>query len=433
MTRRRPLESRKSSPRRSSATTSMPGSSARRSSSGSSSPVASRSSSPRSVTTASAPSSAVSNSNLGTGASLNGMRGGEPGGMARLRRADCSGPGITRRRAGRGFAYYDEDGERVDDPKVIARIRELGLPPAWREVWICPYPNGHLQATGVDAAGRKQYRYHDAWRTRRDAEKFEDMTRFARALPRLREHVEADLQSTGELTRERVLACAVRLLDRGFFRIGTEEYTVTNESYGLATMRKEHVTLEPDGTMVFDFPAKHGKRRVQAVVDPLSCDLVAALKRRRGGGPELLAYRQGRRWVDLRSPDINAYLKEATGDDFSAKDFRTWSATVLAALALAVSGPAQGTQTSRKRAITRAIKETAYYLGNTPAVCRASYIDPRVFDAYRAGLVIDRDVLAGALDAQPGDLPIHHPRIEAAVLDLVDGRETASGVEQIAA
>jgi DNA topoisomerase IB len=351
--------------------------------------------------------------------------------MTRLRRADCSGPGITRRRSGRGFAYFDEDGERVDEPEVLGRIRELGLPPAWRDVWICPYPDGHLQATGVDAAGRKQYRYHDAWRTRRDAEKFADMTRFARALPRLRDCVERDLTATDRLTRERVLACAVRLLDRGFFRIGTEEYTVTNESYGLATMRKEHVTVEADGTMVFDYPAKSGKRRLQAVVDPLATEIVSQLKRRRGGGPELLAYKDGRRWVDLRSPDINAYLKESTGGDFSAKDFRTWSATVLAAVALAVSGPAQGSKTSRSRAITRAVKETAHYLGNTPAVCRASYIDPRIFDAFRAGLVIDRAVLDRALDAEPGELPTHHPAIERAVLDLVDERETEV-VEKVA-
>jgi DNA topoisomerase-1 len=350
--------------------------------------------------------------------------------MARLRRADCSGPGITRRRAGSGFAYYDQDGERVTEAEVLERIRELGLPPAWSDVWICPYPNGHLQATGVDAAGRKQYRYHDAWRMRRDAEKFGDMTRFAKALPALREHVEADLQATDELTRERVLACAVRLLDRGFFRIGTEEYTVTNESYGLATMRKEHVTVEPDGTMVFDYPAKSGKRRLQAVVDPLANEIVAALKRRRGGGPELLAYRNGRSWVDLRSPDINAYLKESTGDDFSAKDFRTWSATVLAAVALAVSGPAHGSRTSRTRAITRAVKETAHYLGNTPAVCRASYIDPRIFDAFRSGLVIDRELLHDAIE--PGALATLHPEIERAVLDLIDEREAAPGVEKVA-
>jgi DNA topoisomerase-1 len=349
--------------------------------------------------------------------------------MTRLRRADCSGPGITRRRTGSGFAYYDDQGERIAERDTVERISDLGIPPAWKDVWICPYPNGHLQATGIDAAGRKQYRYHDAWRTRRDAEKFADMTRFAKALPRLREQVEADLGATDALTRERVLACAVRLLDRGFFRIGTEEYTL---SFGLATLRKDHVTVE-DGQMVFDYPAKSGQRRLQAVVDPLAQEIVCSLKRRRGGGPELLAYKQGRQWADLRSDDINDYLKEKTGDDFSAKDFRTWSATVIAALALAVSGPAHGTKTSRKRAVNRAIKEASHYLGNTPAVCRASYIDPRVFDAYEGGLVLDAKVIADALDAEPGSLPTHHPRIERAVLDLIDGLEDSPRIETIAA
>jgi DNA topoisomerase-1 len=336
--------------------------------------------------------------------------------MVRLRRADCSGPGISRRRHGRGFAYSDEHGEPVRDPEVLARIRDLGIPPAWEDVWICPFPNGHLQATGIDAAGRKQYRYHDAWRTRRDAEKFEDMVRFARALPALRERVESDLRAPGgELTRERVLACAVRLLDRGFFRIGTEEYT---DSHGLATMRKEHVTIEPDGTMVFDYPAKGGQRRVQAIVDPLANEVVAALKRRRGGSRELLAYKRSRRWHDVRSDDINAYLRETTGEAFSAKDFRTWSATVLAAVALAVSSPAQGSKTSRKRAITRAVKEVSYYLGNTPAIARKSYIDPRIFDAFRAGMVLDARAIADAV--QPGELPTQHPRIERDVLGLLD-------------
>jgi DNA topoisomerase-1 len=353
--------------------------------------------------------------------------------MPRLRRTDCSGPGIRRVRRGEAFGYVDDHGERIDEREVLERIRELAIPPAWNDVWICPYPNGHLQATGVDAAGRKQYRYHDAWRTRRDAEKFADMIRFARALPRLRDHVTADLEASDKLTRERVLACAVRLLDRGFFRIGTEEYTVTNESYGLATMRKEHVTIRDGQTMVFDYPAKSGKRQIHAVVDPLAIDIVSALKRRRGGGPELLAHKSGRTWHDLRSADINAYLKEATGDDFSAKDFRTWSATVLAAWALAVSGPAQGAPTSRKRAITRAIQETARYLGNTPAVCRASYIDPRVFDAFQGGLVLDEHVMVRALDAAPGSLPIHDRAVEEAVLDLLNERADAPGVRDLAA
>jgi DNA topoisomerase-1 len=341
--------------------------------------------------------------------------------MPRLRRSDCSGPGIVRRRRGKGFEYLDAGGERIDDPEVLARISELGIPPAWKDVWICSSERGHLQATGIDAAGRKQYLYHSQWRARRDAEKFDDMARFARALPTLRARVAEDLDGE-ELDRTRVQACAVRLLDRGFFRIGSEEYTVQNESFGLATMRKSHVMLASDYEMVFDYPAKSGQRRIQAVVDPDAGAVVAALKRRRGGGEELLAYKNGRRWHDLRSEDINAYIKEATGDDFSAKDFRTWNATVLAAVALAVAGEVAGSATGRKRAITRAVKEVAHYLGNTPAVCRASYIDPRVFDAYRGGLIIGR--------------PLHeadHAAIEAAVLDLIDERERSAALDKVAA
>jgi DNA topoisomerase I len=349
--------------------------------------------------------------------------------MARLLRSDCSGPGIARRGRGRGFEYLDEQRRRVTDPEVLVRVRDLGIPPAWRDVWICPNPRGHLQATGTDAAGRKQYLYHPDWRTRRDAEKFAEMERFARALPALREHVQHDLEAESGYSRARVAACAVRLLDRGFFRIGSEEYT---ESFGLATMRKEHVTVTRGGEMVFDYPAKSGVRRIQAVVDPLAAEIVAALKRRRGGGDELLAYKDGRRWRDIRSEDINAYLKQATGDGFSAKDFRTWNATLLAAVALSVSGQVAGSPTGRKRAISRAVKEVAHYLGNTPAVCRASYIDPRVFDAYRAGLVIGRP-LREAADTEPGELPIHQRALEEAVLDLIDERDRSAALERVAA
>ncbi len=351
--------------------------------------------------------------------------------MSRLRRSDCSGPGITRRRRGKGFEYLDEDGTRIDEAEVLERIRELGIPPAWKDVWVCPYPLGHLQATGIDAAGRKQYLYHPRWRVRRDAEKFDDMAHFARALPKLREQVEHDLEGDG-LDRVRVMACAIRLLDRGFFRIGSEEYTVQNASYGLATMRKRHVTLSGDGEMVFDYPAKSGQRRIQAVVDPKASAIVAALKRRRGGGEELLAFKEGRRWRDVRSEDINAYIKQATSEEFSAKDFRTWNATVLAAVALSVSGEVAGTKTGRERAIVRAVKEVAHYLGNTPAVCRASYIDPRVFDAYRAGLVIGRP-LQEAVDGENGQLPIHHRALEEAVLDLINERERSRAIERVAA
>src|ERR1700754_2668984 len=351
----------------------------------------------------------------------------------RLRRADCSASGFRRQRRGRGFSYVDHEGNRIDDPEVLQRIAELAIPPAWEDVWICPYPHGHLQATGTDAAGRKQYRYHDAWRTRRDSEKFDDMVRFARALPRLRRRGERDLGGCAELDRACVLAAAVRLLEIGFFRVGSEQYAVDNESYGLATLRKEHVRIEDDGVMVFDFPAKSGQRRRQGIQDEQLAGIVAGLKRRRGGGPELLAFKERRRWRDVRSDDINAYVKEATGGQFSAKDFRTWNATALAAVALAVSGAAATTKTARKRAIRRAVDEVAGYLGNTPAVCRASYIDPRVLDAYDAGLTIRPALERVAAKVKPGQLPIHRPELERAVLDLIDEREQAPGVEQIAA
>src|SRR5438067_794417 len=286
--------------------------------------------------------------------------------MARLRKVDCSGPGITRRRRGRGFEFLDEEGDRVDDPEILTRINELAIPPAWSDVWICSYPLGHIQATGIDARGRKQYVYHRRWRERRDQQKFDSMIDFARALPLMRRRVRRDLRRPG-MEKRRVLACAVRLLDRGFFRVGGEDYAAENETYGLATMLKSHVTVGREG-ITFDYPAKSGQRRVQSVVDPEVAEIVRALKRRRGGSPELLAYREGRRWFDIKSADINDYVKEVTGGDFSAKDFRTWNATVLAAVALAVSGPAASAQTGRKRAITRAAKEVAHYLGNTPAV-----------------------------------------------------------------
>src|SRR5688500_14668163 len=175
----------------------------------------------------------------------------------RLRRSDCTGPGISRRRHGRGFRYLDSDGEPVDDAEVLLRIHELVIPPAWEDVWICPYPGGHIQATGIDQAGRKQYLYHPRWRRRRDQAKFDDMVEFAKVVPKLREAVERDL-ARDDLSREQVLACAVRLLDRGFFRIGSESYAVTNETFGLATMRKEHVAINDD-TLTFEYPGKHGK------------------------------------------------------------------------------------------------------------------------------------------------------------------------------
>ena len=337
----------------------------------------------------------------------------------RLRKVDCSGPGLRRVRRGRGFSIVGPDGARVDDTEVLRRVGELVIPPAWQDVWICPYPGGHIQATGVDQKGRKQYLYHPRWRARRDQQKFEDMVLFARTLPALRERVAADL-ARGDFGRDHVLALAVRLLDRGFFRIGSEDYAVTNESYGLATMKKRHVRVR-SGVLYFDYPAKSGKRRIQAVVDPEVADDICTLKKRRGGGDELLAYKTSRRWTDVKSPDINVWLKEATGADVSAKDFRTWGATVVAALGLAVS-PVPDTKTARRRAIARVVKEVAYYLGNTPAVARASYIDPRTFERYQDGITI-----AGALPdlGEAGDEGTAiQGDVEAAVLELITGEDS---------
>jgi DNA topoisomerase IB len=337
--------------------------------------------------------------------------------MPRLRRSDCSAPGIRRIRRGRGFAYVDDlTGEPIDDDETLERIRELVIPPAWRDVWICPWPTGHIQAIGTDARGRKQYRYHDRWREHRDREKFERMLDFARALPELRATADRRLRGT-EASRERVLSGAVRLLDRGFFRIGSEAYAEENETYGLATMKKRHVRLEPGNLLRFDYVAKGGKRRVLSIVDPQVYRLVDELKRRRGGGDELLAYKVHGRWRDVVSSEVNDYIKEVTGGDFTAKDFRTWSGTVLAAVGVAVSGRAAGSRTARNRAVTRAVKEVSHYLGNTPAVCRASYIDPRVFDKYAAGVTI-----GDALDAL-GDVDLGEPatqgEVEAAVIELL--------------
>jgi DNA topoisomerase IB len=337
---------------------------------------------------------------------------------------DCATPGIVRRRRGRGFEYIDIRGKRVEDLTVLQRIKDLAIPPAWQDVWICPHPNGHLQAVGIDRAGRKQYLYHEAWRRRRDQEKFDHMTQFARALPMLRsittEHLAQD-----DMSRDRVLACSVRLLDRGFFRIGGESYAQENETYGLATMRKEHVKLVKPRTVIFEYVAKSKKERYLSLVDPSVYEVVQALKRRRAGGDELLAYRENRRWRDVRSSDINAYVKEISNEDFSAKDFRTWHATVLAAVALAVSTEVVATKTGRKRAISRAMQEAAHYLGNTPAVSRSSYVDPRVVDRYEAGVTIS-GILEDLGEVEAFGDPSLQGAVEEAVLDLIEGEDSAA-------
>jgi DNA topoisomerase IB len=304
----------------------------------------------------------------------------------RLRRSDPAGPGIRRLRCGRGFRYLGPGAQPVRDPETLARIKALVIPPAWVDVWICAEPGGHIQAVGTDAAGRRQYRYHDLWRERRDRDKHDRVLEFGRVLPRLRERVSGDLAGRG-LRRERVLAAAVRLIDLGFFRPGGEEYAAENGTFGIATIRREHVTCWR-GELVFDYLAKGAKHREQAVVDADVQAVVVSLRRRKGGGDGLFGYRSGRGWHDMTAADINAYLGEISGGEFTAKDFRTWHATVLAAVGLAVSEHAGGTAAARNRAIARAVAEVAGYLGNTPAVARASYIDPRVIDLYEAGITI---------------------------------------------
>jgi DNA topoisomerase IB len=352
--------------------------------------------------------------------------------MPRLKRSDCGGPGITRRRRGKGFQYLDEEGRSITDPEVVERIAELRIPPAWQDVWVCPYPMGHIQATGVDAAGRKQYLYHQRWRELQDQKKFDSMVRFAQALPDMRERVEADLAGKG-ITERRVLAAAVRLLDRGFLRIGGESYAEDNESYGLATMRKDHVTVADNDAINFDFTGKSGIRHVRYVVDTPVAEIIRELKRRRGGGDELLAYKDEKgRWRDVKSPDIRAYVKETAGEEYSAKDFRTWAGTVLAAVTLAATDPVRRqTKTANKRMITHAVKQVAYFLGNTPAVARASYIDPRVFDRFRDGYTIEPVLIDLAEEPDIGQ-PAIQGRVEEAVLDLINEPRKSKLVEKAA-
>jgi DNA topoisomerase I len=328
----------------------------------------------------------------------------------RLRRADPAGPGYTRRRRGKGFSYVDMAGEPLTDAAELGRIRALVIPPAWQQVWICPDPRGHIQAVGVDAAGRRQYRYHDVWRTKRDAAKFDHVLGVARRLPDLRARIAEHLAQRG-FGRERVLAAAARLLDIGVFRVGGERYASEDDpsgeaTYGLATLLREHVRVR-GAAMEFRYRAKGGIERAQRVVDARVAAVVKGLLRRDDDDPDLFAYRDGRQWRDVRSGDVNAYLQEHShGCEISAKDFRTWHATVLAALVLA--GTPAKSPTGRRRAVSAAMREVAEYLGNTPTVARASYVDPRVVDLYHAGTVVK---LARGDD--PG-------AAERAVLDLLD-------------
>ncbi|QYC44473.1 Eukaryotic DNA topoisomerase I, catalytic core [Nonomuraea coxensis DSM 45129] len=332
--------------------------------------------------------------------------------MPELRPSDHSEPGIVRRRRGRGFSYADPDGRPVKDAETLARIRALAIPPAWTDVWICTDPHGHLQAVGTDAAGRLQYRYHDLWREQQDRAKFDRVLEVAERLPEFRKVVDDQLQGRG-LTRQRVLAAAARLLDIGFFRIGGESY----DSYGLATLRMEHLAFSK-GYVVFSYQAKGDIPREVEVADPGACAVLRALKRA-GGEGELLRYRRQGGWTDIRSEDINDYLKEIIGYEVTAKDFRTWHATVLAAVGLAVSRPAvREGPTKKKRAVTRVMREVAEYLGNTPTVARASYVDPRVIEAYDQDRTIGAALTELGSDADFGQLATAGP-VERAVIDLI--------------
>lgn len=333
-----------------------------------------------------------------------------------LCRSDLEAPGITRRRCGRGFRYLRPDGEPITDKDELARIKALVLPPAWNDVWICPLPNGHIQAVGVDSAGRKQYQYHKDWREHRDLEKHDRVLEFSEQLPRIREAAQSHLKQRG-FGRDRVLSAALRLIDLGFFRAGGESYAESNETYGLATLLREHVSCTK-GKVTFRYPAKGNKERQITLRESDVCHVVAGLSRRKDTGRELLAYRNGAGWHDVTSNDINTYLRELTGGDYTVKDFRTWHATVLAAVGLAVSTKAPASDTGETRAEARVAKEVAEYLGNTPAVARTSYIDPRVFALYEKGKTITLELSEIGAMADYGELSTQGP-VEEAVRELL--------------
>jgi DNA topoisomerase-1 len=303
----------------------------------------------------------------------------------RLRRSNANGRGYRRVRAGAGFSYRDLDGSTLPPGPIRDRLASIGIPPAWTDVWIAPFDNGHIQATGLDAVGRRQYIYHPAWRERKDRVKFDRALQLAESLPTARRLVTLDLRSDGP-NRERVLAAAFRMLDSGSLRVGSERYTNENGSRGLATLLCAHVHVRKE-CLELSFPAKSGKVWESEIHDVDLAALVRTLKRR-GGNARLLAFKDGRTWLPVTSADINSYVKARTGLDFTAKDFRTLHGTVAAAVSLARSGP-QKTVAARKAAISVAMLEAAAVLGNTPSIARKSYVDPRLLDHFAAGETID--------------------------------------------
>ena len=331
--------------------------------------------------------------------------------MPRLRRTFPNQPGWTRRRSGKGFTYLDEHGNRLD-PDQVQRCKDLVIPPAWTDVWITPHPNGHLQAVGTDDAGRRQYLYHSQWRASRDAAKFDRILVFGKALSKARERVLADIGAEG-MSLERGCAVAVRLLDLGYFRIGNDVYTDANGSFGLTTMLREHVSRTKDG-LRFTFTGKSGIEHDITIDDPSATDALDVMRRRRGGGDRLLAWKDGRHWKDLSSSDVNDYIRTCFGIDATAKDFRTWHATVIAASALAETDEPGQTKASRRRAVSAAMKEVSEFLGNTPTLARTSYVDPRVVEAYERGRTVK---VRGKYDTDDA----RQAALERAVLKLLTG------------
>lgn len=304
----------------------------------------------------------------------------------RLRRAEPGRPGFGRQRRGRGVTFLDVNGRPIRDEEQLARLRGLVIPPAWRDVWISPYANAHIQATGIDAAGRKQYLYHPLWRVKRDEAKFDHVLQVATRLPTLRRQIDLHLATRG-LRRPRVLATVSSLLDMGAFRVGSDQYAAGDDpTFGVSTLRPEHARFR-NGCAVLELTAKGGLEQVRRVNNPQVCAVLHDLRRRRRGTDRLFAYWENRLWREVRSDEVNDYLREASGGEMTAKDFRTWHATVLAATQLAAVGPLRAAA-KRRRAVAGVMREVAGLLGNTPTVARASYVDPRVVDLYHEGVVV---------------------------------------------
>ena len=342
-----------------------------------------------------------------------------PAAVPGLLRTDLHGPGISRERTSDGFRYRDLSGAELTDPQTLLRIRALALPPAWRDVWISPDPMGHIQATGVDSRGRTQYRYHALWREQRDAQKFAHMLRFAGALPALRTATEHDLRRR-PLDRDRVVAGAVRLIDLGLFRIGGERYAELDHHYGATTLEKRHVQVTRGG-LRFDYVAKEGKERAITVTDKVVLPTMRALVRSDNGLDSLFAYERDSAWHALHSRDVSNYIAGRAGGHFTAKEFRTWNATVLMALALAGATPAP-TERGRQRVVAAGIREVATWLGDTPAVARSSYVDPRLIEIYQ------RDGGLAAVPVLPAALPAPaEAEIAVATLLTSDASDTSGG------